>query len=80
MTSGRHSSSVVDLTNTNSCQLKSTHVTPTSCSRVTSKQLSWFGEHPKPRAAGLEKATLLSGAMLHAVLLLGKNLKRPPFW
>ena len=36
MTSERHSSSAVDLTNTNSCQLNSTHVTPTNCSRITS--------------------------------------------
>ena len=39
VTSGRHPSSVVDLTNTNSCQLKSTHVTPTNCSRITSPSL-----------------------------------------
>ena len=34
----RHSSSAVDLdlTNTNSCQLNSTHMTPTNCSRITS--------------------------------------------
>ena len=36
VTSGRHPSSVVDLTNTNSCQLKSAHVTPTNCSHITS--------------------------------------------
>ena len=36
VTSGRHPSSAADLTNTNSCQLKSTHVTSTNCSRVTS--------------------------------------------
>ena len=39
MTSERHSSSAVDLTNTNSCQLNSTHVTPTNCSRITSTGL-----------------------------------------
>ena len=39
VTSGRHPSSAADLTNTNSCQLKSTHVTPTNCSRVTSTQV-----------------------------------------
>ena len=37
VTSDRHSSSAVDLTNTNSCQLKSTHMTPTNCSRITSQ-------------------------------------------
>ena len=44
VTSGRHPSSVVDLTNTNSCQLKSTHMTPTNCSRITSPAPSlWDG-------------------------------------
>ena len=32
----RHLSSAVDLTNTNSCQLNSTNMTPTNCSRITS--------------------------------------------
>ena len=36
VTSDRHSSSAADLTNTNSCQLSSAHITPTNCSRVTS--------------------------------------------
>ena len=36
VTTGRHPSPAVDLTNTNSCQLKSTHMTPTNCSRITS--------------------------------------------
>ena len=36
VTSDRHSSSALNLTNTNSCQLKSTHMTPTNCSRITS--------------------------------------------
>ena len=42
VTSDRHSSSAADLTNTNSGQLKSTHVTPTNCSRVTSPTFSQF--------------------------------------
>ena len=51
VTSDRHSSSAVDLTNTNSCQLKSTHMTPTNCSRITSGGLVRFRrsepkEHP----------------------------------
>ena len=46
----RHRSSSVDLTNTNSCQLNSTPLTPTNCSRITlprmrachSIRLSWL--------------------------------------
>ena len=36
VTSDRRKSSAVYLTNTNSCQLNSTHMTPTNCSRITS--------------------------------------------
>ena len=36
VTSDRRESSAVCLTNTNSCQLNSTHMTPTNCSRITS--------------------------------------------
>ena len=41
----RHLSSAVDLTKTNSCQLNSTHMTPTNCSRVTSKLVSLQSSH-----------------------------------
>ena len=37
VTSDRHKGSAVCLTNTNSCQLNSTHMTPTNCSRITSR-------------------------------------------
>ena len=36
VTSDRHEGSAVCLTSTNSCQLNSTHMTPTNCSRITS--------------------------------------------
>ena len=36
VTSDRHEGSAVHLTSTNSCQLNSTHMTPTNCSRITS--------------------------------------------
>ena len=36
VTSDRHKGSAVYLTSTNSCQLNSTHMTPTNCSRITS--------------------------------------------